>query len=192
MRYCKSYGAAMFLPQNSGENAFLASFKRTKWLAMKKTDGIFVNAVTGDPVVYTNWKDGEPSSDNLTCVYMDLQGFWVGADCSDDFSFTCTIPIATSYLLCWCICVHSTSREIFSSSSMLSVHLLPPAASSSVQERTASSPSAASELGRSFALVGVSSLTARTARPSAHQAEPALPRPQGTGSPHRQRPSLAV
>ncbi|ROT68130.1 putative mannose-binding protein C-like [Penaeus vannamei] len=79
---CRYHKAKIFLPQNAEENDFIAARKKRTWLGMTKRKEGFVRDRTGEPVVYTNWQDGEPSNENDTCAIMDQDGFWYGADCS--------------------------------------------------------------------------------------------------------------
>ncbi|XP_053122058.1 macrophage mannose receptor 1-like [Hemicordylus capensis] len=64
------YGEPVWIGLNSDKTG-----KTYKWINMKK-------------FIYTNWFAGEPKQ-NIACVYLDRDGFWKTATCSETHFFVC-------------------------------------------------------------------------------------------------------
>lgn len=84
----------MASPRNAFENDALkelvAKLGKMAFLGMNdlETEGIFKH-LSGEPMEYANWAEGEPNSDSEDCIEMYMIGTWNDKSCAEIRKIVC-------------------------------------------------------------------------------------------------------
>uniref|UniRef100_F7CIY3 C-type lectin domain-containing protein n=1 Tax=Monodelphis domestica TaxID=13616 RepID=F7CIY3_MONDO len=97
---CNKAGAIVASPKSKAENQaiqdILSRYKKSAFLGMtdRKTEGKFVYQ-TGEPLVYSNWKSGEPNNKGggENCIEMVPSGKWNDMPCEESFLTICEFEV---------------------------------------------------------------------------------------------------